>query len=146
MRGMDLVLRDVVEDDLPILFEHQIDPVAYAMAAFTPRDREAFMEHWGKILANTTVLKKAIVVDGRVAGHVCCFDRDGKREVGYWIARDHWGRGIATEAVLRFLADVPERPLYAGASAGNAGSIRVLEKCGFVRESEDDDHLILVLR
>ena len=39
-------LRDVAEDDLPIFFEYERDPVANEMAAFPARDREAFMEHW----------------------------------------------------------------------------------------------------
>jgi RimJ/RimL family protein N-acetyltransferase len=30
------------------------------------------------------------------------------------------------------LGVVPDRPLYARAAADNAGSVRVLEKCGFV--------------
>jgi hypothetical protein len=34
-------LRGVTEDDLPIFFEHQRDPVAKRMAAFPPRERDA---------------------------------------------------------------------------------------------------------
>ena len=45
-----LLLRDVVEADLPILFEHQIDPEANRMAAFPPRQWPAFLDHWGRIL------------------------------------------------------------------------------------------------
>ena len=142
----EVVLREVVEDDLPILFEHQIDPVAYGMAGFTPRDRDAFMEHWRRnILGDASSEKRTIVCDGEVVGHVVCFDRDGKREVGYWIAREHWGRGIATEALSRFLAEIPERPLYAGVIRGNVASVRVLEKCGFRVESEEADDVVLVL-
>lgn len=143
---MNLVLRDVVEDDLPILFEHQIDPVAYGMAGFTPRDHDAFMEHWHKnVLGDETVHKRAILVDGEVVGHVGCFSRGGKREVGYWIAQEHWGRGIATEAVSRFLSELTERPLYAGVAKGNAASLRVLEKCGFRVEGEEPGGVLLVL-
>jgi hypothetical protein len=40
-------LRGVTEDDLPIFFEHQADPVANRMAAFPPRG-DAFMTHWGR--------------------------------------------------------------------------------------------------
>jgi RimJ/RimL family protein N-acetyltransferase len=142
----EIVLREVTEDDLPILFEHQIDPVAYGRAGFTPRDRDAFMAHWRqKILDELRVEKRTVLLDGEVVGHVVCFDRDGKREVGYWIGRKHWGKGIATEAVSRFLAGVAERPLYAGVAKGNVASIRVLEKCGFRRQSEDGDDVVLVL-
>ena len=37
-------LRDVTEDDLPIFFDHQRDPVANRMAAFPARERDAFFE------------------------------------------------------------------------------------------------------
>ena len=143
---MTLALREVVEDDLPILFEHQIDPVSYTLAGFTPRDHDAFMTHWRQnILGDPRCISRTIVCDGEVVGHVACFTRDGKREVGYWIARDHWGRGIATEALSRLLAGVDERPLYAGVARGNAASVRVLEKCGFRIESQDEEDVVLVL-
>ncbi len=45
-------LRDVAEGDLPVFFEHQRDPVANRMAGFPPRDRDAFVAHWAKILAD----------------------------------------------------------------------------------------------
>ena len=141
-----IVLREVVEEDLPILFEHQIDPVAYGMAGFKPRDREAFMAHWRQnILGDPRTENRAIVCDGEVVGYVVCFDRESKREVGYWIAREHWGRGIATEALSRFLVGVTERPLYAGVARWNVASVRVLEKCGFRVESEEGDDVVLVL-
>src|SRR5690349_22562490 len=53
-----------------ILFEHQMDPDAGRMAAFPPRDREAFMAHWAKILANETVIARTVLAGGRVAGHI----------------------------------------------------------------------------
>src|SRR5262249_254260 len=39
-----------------------------------------------------------IVADAQVAGHMLCLERDEKREVGYWLGRAYWGRGIATAA------------------------------------------------
>jgi RimJ/RimL family protein N-acetyltransferase len=71
-------------------------------------------------------------VDGGLAGNVVCFDQDGEREVGYWIGREFWGRGVATAALTQFLDEITERPLYAVVAAHNTGSIRVLRKCGFV--------------
>jgi len=59
------------------------------------------------------------------------YGEPGSREVTYWIDRAYWGRGIATAALRALLAAAPERPLYARAAADNAGSLRVLEKCGF---------------
>lgn len=132
-----VVLRDVVEDDLPILFEHQRDPEANRMAGFPARDREAFMAHWNKILADESVVTKTVLVDGRVAGNIVSFEWSGKREVGYWIGRDHWGKGVATKALTQFLEQVSTRPLYAGVTKHNVASLRVLEKCGFTISGGD---------
>jgi RimJ/RimL family protein N-acetyltransferase len=126
-RTGDVRLRNVAEGDLATFFEHQRDPTANRMAGFPPRDWHSFAAHWSKVLDDDSVTKKTIVVDGRVAGNVVSFDVDGEREVGYWIAREHWGKGIATEALSRFLdrAEV-RRPLHARVAKHNAGSIRVL--------------------
>ncbi len=127
----EVLLRDVEPGDLPIFFEHQRDPVAVALVVFRSRDRAEFDEHWAKILADDTSLKKTIVADGQVAGHIASFVRDGEREVGYWIDRALWGRGIASEALSSFLRLEQRRPLYAGVAPHNLASIRVLQKCGF---------------
>jgi RimJ/RimL family protein N-acetyltransferase len=132
-----VTLRVVTNDDLPILFEHQLDPEANRMAAFPARDREAFMAHWeSNVLGDPSNIARTVVVDGEVAGNVVSFGRPGKREVGYWIGREYWGRGIATKAVLAFLEVDRERPLLAHVAKHNVGSIRVLEKCGFRRSGE----------
>lgn len=135
----DLRLRDVHADDLPMFFEYQLDPEANHMAAFTakdPTDRAAFDAHWAKILADDSVIKRTIVVDGRVAGNLACFEWEGDRSVGYWLGRDFWGRGLATRALAAFLEEVTERPLYAQVAKDNLASLRVLQKCGFAITGE----------
>jgi len=142
-----VTIRPVREDDLPILFEHQRDPEANAMAAFPARDRDAFMAHWAKILSDETLLADAIELDGHVVGWLGSFDIEGRREVGYWIDRAVWGRGVATRALAAFLRDEQQRPLFAGVAPHNAGSMRVLEKCGFERTGETgtEGHVIFRL-
>jgi RimJ/RimL family protein N-acetyltransferase len=125
-------------EDLATFYEHQADPIANEMAAFPPRDREAFLAHWGRILVDETVVTRTVLVDGRVAGNVGCFERFGLREVGYWIGREHWGRGVATRALSALLELVPTRPLYARVAVRNPASRRVLEKCGFGATDEAD--------
>jgi RimJ/RimL family protein N-acetyltransferase len=128
----DVRLRDVLEADLPIFFEQQRDPDATRMAAFPARDWEAFQAHWtAKILGDAAVAKKTILFDGQVAGNVVSFERAGTPLVGYWIGKEFWGKGIATRALSQFLETVRMRPLFAHVAKQNAGSIRVLEKCGF---------------
>lgn len=132
--GIGVRLREVRDSDLPTFFEHQRDPVANHMAAFTskdPTDRDAFDAHWSRILGDDAITPKTILVDGDVAGHIASFERDGQPEVTYWIGREYWGKGVATEALYRFLRDVEVRPLRARVAKDNIASIRVLEKCGF---------------
>jgi len=127
-------LREVIDEDLPTFFEHEIDPVAVEMAAFTasdPTNREVFDTHWRRIRGSSTVIVRTILYEGRVAGHIAQFEREGDPEVTYWIGREFWGKGIATAALSALLNEVTVRPMYARAAADNAASIRVLEKCGF---------------
>jgi RimJ/RimL family protein N-acetyltransferase len=133
----DVFLRDVTEADLPIFFEQQLDPEATRMAAFPSRDRDAFMAHWAKIMTRDTNILKTILFDGQVAGNIVSWEQDGRREVGYWLGREYWGKGIATKALSEFLRQVRTRPLYAHVAKHNIASRRVLEKCGFRMYSED---------
>ena len=128
-------LRDIEPDDLALFFEHGQDPVAIEMAAFTPEDpsdRAAFAEHWQRLLESETIIKRTILHDGDVVGHIASWTQDGDREITYWIDRNCWGQGVATAAVSVFVAEIETRPLYARTATDNIGSIRVLEKCGFV--------------
>ena len=54
----EIRLREIVEDDLPTLFEQQSDPDANHLVASQARSREAFLEHWAKVLHNGAVIKK----------------------------------------------------------------------------------------
>lgn len=85
---------------------------------------------------------RAIVVDGRAVGSVGLFmGQDIYRqsaEMGYWLGRPYWGRGIMTRAVGQLCAQafarLPICRIYAEPFARNAASRRVLEKNGFVLE------------
>ena len=131
-----LLLRDVIEDDLPIFFEQQLDPDANYMAAFTAKDpanQDAFMAHWNRILADPTVIVKTIVFDGHLVGSVLSYVESGRPEVSYWLGKEYWGKGLATWALSDFLATGnTTRPIYARAAQDNTRSLRVLAKCGFM--------------
>ena len=130
-------LRDVIETDLPIFYEQQLDLEATEMAGFPSRTRDAFMTHWAKIMADESVQLRTILFDGGIAGNIVCFDQLGEREVGYWLGKEYWGKGIATRALEEFLKIIETRPLYAHVAKHNIGSRRVLEKCGFTMAGED---------
>ncbi|MET7379746.1 GNAT family N-acetyltransferase [Streptomyces sp. NPDC005526] len=155
---MQIVLREVHDSDLPVFFRQMNDPESARMAAFGPKDpadRDAFDARWRRIRASADV-PRTILADGDVVGSAAVYGEPGEREVTYWVDRAYWGRGIATAALRALLAQVPERPLYARAAADNAGSLRVLEKCGFRRAArargfaqargEEIDEVVLVLK
>ena len=101
----DLLLRDVVEDDLPLFFDFQLDPGANRMAAFTardPTDREAFTAHWHKIMADPELIQKTIVWGGQVVGSIGSYQESGKPEVTYWIGTAYWVRASQRRRSKRF--------------------------------------------
>lgn len=137
----NITLRDVEESDLPIFFNHHRDPDANYMAAFTakdPSDEAAFRRQWAMILGDKSIICKTILFDGQIVGHVMHFNQFGNPAVSYWLDKAYWGRGITTRALQHFLTMIATRPLYARAAKDNAGSIRVLQKCGFVIVGEDE--------
>ncbi|HKY05442.1 MAG TPA: GNAT family N-acetyltransferase [Blastocatellia bacterium] len=60
-------------------------------------------------------------------------------EIGYWLGEPFWGRGIATEAVKALtgyaFTTFDLSRIHAGVYEWNHGSMRVLEKAGYVREA-----------
>lgn len=136
----DVSIRDVIESDFPIFYAQQSDPESRRMAAFTGEeqpDQAAFIERWKAIVSRDTNIMMTITYNGHVAGNLMCYLLEGEREVGYWIGKSYWGKGIATRALKLFLEQFTERPLFARAAKDNAASLRVLEKCGFIPYAEE---------
>ena len=130
----NVTIREVEPADLDVFYRNQLDSEANRMAAFVgkePRDRPAFDAHWEKILNSAENTTRTIMADGEVAGHIACYPDEGHLEVTYWIGREFWGNGVATQALRSMLDLVEERPIFGRAAADNIGSIRVLQKCGF---------------
>jgi RimJ/RimL family protein N-acetyltransferase len=110
------------------------------MAAFTakhPADRAAFDAHWRKVMDDPRIIIRTVLYRGEVAGYVLVHPWFGEPEIGYWLGKEFWGRGVATTALSAFLGIVMTRPLYARVAKDNIASRRVLEKCGFTISGED---------
>jgi RimJ/RimL family protein N-acetyltransferase len=104
-------------------------PWPYTMSdamAFVRREQERLLPHFFITLPTAQ--------GARLVGSIG-LGRDGDDvELGYWIARDWWGQGYATEAaraVLRLAAALGHRRIVAGHFADNPTSGRVLTKAGF---------------
>lgn len=126
-----VVLRDVTADDLPTLFEHQDDSVLRSMSVIPHWPREEFLARWAKHLTDGASCKQAIWADEQLVGVIVSFERNGLREVGYVLGREHWGKGIGSVALRQFLRYEPARPLTAVVSKHNLASLQLAQKCGF---------------
>jgi RimJ/RimL family protein N-acetyltransferase len=136
----EVSLRRVEDSDLDTFFSHYQDPVASRMAAFVAKDpanRRAFDEKWHRIRSNPDITVRSILFADELVGHIASFVMEGELEVTYWVDRSRWGQGIASEALRQFLKIVADRPIHGRAAKDNAGSIRVLERCGFEFVTEE---------
>jgi RimJ/RimL family protein N-acetyltransferase len=130
-----LGLRPVQSSDLDAIFDQMRDPVSVRMAAFTtedPNDRVAFDAHMARVMALPDVTLRAITADDCLVGTISSFVLEGVTEVTYWIDRSSWGQGFASRALELLLQEVPGRPLRARVASDNVGSLRVLQRNGFV--------------
>jgi RimJ/RimL family protein N-acetyltransferase len=130
---VDVTLRPVEDADLAAFFAFQADPASVQMAGVPARDAEAFDAHWARLRSDPEIVLRTIEAGGEVAGNVGCWPREGEQHLGYWLGQHFWGRGVASRAVEAFLGSVhTARPLVARVLPTNTGSLRVLDKCGFV--------------
>ncbi|MEP3477737.1 MAG: GNAT family N-acetyltransferase [Fuerstiella sp.] len=128
---MSTRLRPVKPEDLNLFYEFQLDPDANALAFTHPRTDAVFRAHWDEALKNTKVCVRAIEYHDDLVGCISCFQSDGQDSIGYWIGKQFWGQGIASESLKLLLQEVLIRPLHARVAVTNIASLRVLQKCGF---------------
>lgn len=135
-----ITLRPTLRADVPSLFEIQLDPQGCELAGVMPRDLAAFEGRWNEILDQDgncvspadRITPRVIIADGLLVGSINIVPEDGTDWIGYWIAREHWGRGIAKRAIALMVREFTRRPLYARVAAHNTASLRALESNGFV--------------
>ncbi len=140
------LLRPWQEEDAPALARYADNPrIAAAMrdrfpSPYTIDDARRFIAMATGPSGN---LFLAIEVRGEAAGGIGIHPLDdvyrGTAEIGYWLAEPFWGNGIVTASVRAIVPAAFERTgagrIQAGIFSGNPASMRVLEKCGFVREA-----------
>ena len=145
-----LVVRAFEEADAPALFPHAANPNVTRYTLWdhhtTIADTLTFVRDYARCrYVEGTPEPYAVVLKGDPAGApvgaVGCFwasHPNRTMELGYWLAEPYWGRGISAEAcravvTFAFASCEPER-MQARVIAGNAASVRVLEKLGFRHE------------
>ena len=136
-----LLLRPGWAEDAPALAraiadEQVVRNLATAPWPYVLEDAEAFLAAPRDPAMPTFLITERTDGDPRIVGS-CGLGRrpSGAVEMGYWIARQHWGQGFATEAcwALIDIARTLKLPrIEASHFVDNPASGRVLEKLGFV--------------
>lgn len=139
-----ILLRPWREEDAEALYRHASDPEVGPRAGWSPH--KSVDESRNIILtlfANDHTWAIVQKESREPIGCICYYTPDESNigigpndaEVGYWVARPYWNRGIATEA-LQLLIDYcfrqrGFRTLWADYFPGNQASEHVMQKCGF---------------
>lgn len=140
------LLRDWTFDDITSLVQYADNPRIAAMmrdafpSPYTEEDARRFI---ALAASPGPRIFLAIEIGGEARGGIGIHLLDDvyrrSAEIGYWLSESWWGRGIATDAVRAMVPVAFETfdsvRIQAGIFESNKASMRVLEKCGFVREA-----------
>ena len=147
-----LILRRWEDRDAESLFEYAKDPEVGPIAGWPAHQS---IEESREVIRNVLSAKEAYAIclktDGKAIGtvelklngHTDMTEREDECELGYWLGKPFWGRGIMPEAVREMLRhafeDLGMTKVWAGYYEGNIKSKRVQEKCGFRYQWKSDN-------
>jgi RimJ/RimL family protein N-acetyltransferase len=148
-------LSEIRPSDKPAFVEHLAAKEIYDCTLRIPYPyTEAHADAWLEFVAKSTKRHGQPVhwaIRDSADELIGCCGLDGlevdgahRAEIGYWLAKPYWGRGIMTDAVpvacRRAFAEFGLAKITAWVFAFNAASSRVLEKCGFEQEGYLERH------
>ena len=143
LRGDTLTLRTIEEEDLPFLRDTINDPaVRRFLPNRTPITLDQEREYYETEICTEANVQLLVCANGDRAGTIGLHPADavsGSAEIGLFLAREHWGSGLGTEA-SRILTEFAftERRLHrvcARVLGDNVGSRRIWEKLSFRHEA-----------
>ena len=139
-----LILRRWEESDAEDLYQYARDPEVGLPAGWPPHQRvDESREVIRAVFSGRECYAICLKEDGRAIGAIelmlngntKMMDRDDECELGFWLGKPFWGRGIMPEAVKEMLRhafeDCGMQKVWIGYYEGNVKSKRVQEKCGF---------------
>jgi ribosomal-protein-alanine N-acetyltransferase len=140
-----IVLREFIDSDLETLVRLANNEVVSRYLAYTfpfpytKSDGEWWISTGSR---QNGVISRVIEYQGQFVGSVGIHPQVGWRshvaEIGYWVAQEHWHKGIAAAALAQMtdygFTALQLRKLCAPVLAANIASMKVLEKCGYVLE------------
>ncbi|MBQ2252933.1 MAG: GNAT family N-acetyltransferase [Clostridia bacterium] len=140
-----LLLRPWRENDAADLYRWAKDPLVGPPAGWPPHEsEEASRAIISGVLSSPETYAVCLKEDARAIGSIGLkfgaatdlTERADECELGYWIARPFWGRGLIPEGARALLSHAFEtlgvRAVWCGYYDGNEKSRRVQEKLGFV--------------
>ena len=140
-----VTLRSFQLSDVPWLVRYlNHDEVTHHITDAIPSPYTEADAHWWLDHSHSTTLIKAIDYEGQLVGCISAevgdFEYNRSAELGYWVGREHWNKGIATAAVHQFMKQLFEQTdlvrLFVSVVSVNKASIRVLSKNGFSLDGE----------
>jgi RimJ/RimL family protein N-acetyltransferase len=143
-RSERLFLRPAFPEDARELYHAICDARVVAMLARAPwpyrlEHAEEFCARAGDPHAPCFLITVPGEKGAPIIGAVGLHQESEGLELGYWIARNRWGRGYATEAArgaLEVARALGHRRVLAGHYVDNPASARVLRKLGFRETGE----------
>ena len=139
-----LILRPWSEEDTDDLYMYASDPDVGPIAGWPPHHTaEESRTIIQTVFNQNEMYAVCLKEDNRAIGAIQLKDRDhtdltnrtDEAELGYWLGKPFWGRGIMPEAVNEVLRHAFEelglQKIWCGYYDGNVKSRRVQEKCGF---------------
>ncbi len=137
MRTERLRLRRASDDDLDAIFEIMSDPETMRFWSSPPHGSREETARWlgSMIDADRSEQSDEFILEfkGRVIGKLGAWQPP---EIGFFLHRNYWGRGLAAEALQQFIAYAAGRGLdclTADVDPRNHSCIRLLERAGFER-------------
>lgn len=139
IRSQRLFLRPAFPEDWHAIYTGINDEGVVRMLASAPwpyreQDARAFVARPQHPLLPTCVITLPGKDGAPIVGTIGLEHRANGIELGYWLGRQHWGQGYATEAgraLLDSAAAVGHRRVHAAHALENRASARVLQKLGF---------------
>ncbi len=139
-----LILRPWCESDAENLFKYARDPDVGPIAGWPPHQsieesldviRNVFNGNECYAICLKPTKEVIGTIELKLSGHTQMSARDDECELGYWLGKPFWGRGIMPEAARELIRhgfeDIGMKKIWVGYYEGNMRSKRVQEKIGF---------------
>jgi RimJ/RimL family protein N-acetyltransferase len=147
IKGKKIILRQLKKTDDKALFKYANDRLVsrYTTVPFpyTLAIAQSFIKDTAKKIKAGTSYDLGIVAEGgdEVIGMAAIRIIEGNAkvgEIGYWLGRKHWGKGIVSEAAAMMLKfafkDLKLNKVHAKVMSPNSASVKILGKNNFMLE------------